>query len=97
MRRCCPITNFSSSRPGHCCVYKVYHECNYLQANEGNIDPVHLSFLHKFLEHKDERYTGVRGSEESHYNLIAKAAAAEVGRGGHRYRRAHLFRAPDGR
>jgi phenylpropionate dioxygenase-like ring-hydroxylating dioxygenase large terminal subunit len=47
--------------------------CNYLQANEGNIDPVHLSFLHKFLEHKEERYTGVRGSDESHYNLIAKA------------------------
>ena len=44
-----------------------------MQANEGNIDPVHLSFLHRFLEHKEERYTGVRGTDESHYNLIAKA------------------------
>jgi hypothetical protein len=68
-----PNYEFLNQAPGHFCVYKVYHECNYLQANEGNIDPVHLSFLHKFLEHKDERYTGVRGSDESHYNLIAKA------------------------
>lgn len=68
-----PNYEFLNQPPGHCCVYKVYHDCNYLQANEGNIDPVHLSFLHKFLEHKEERYTGVRGSDESHYNLIAKA------------------------
>jgi phenylpropionate dioxygenase-like ring-hydroxylating dioxygenase large terminal subunit len=26
---------------------KSYHECSYLQANEGNLDPVHLSFLHR--------------------------------------------------
>src|SRR5713226_8254435 len=25
---------------------KVHHDCNFLQANEGNIDPVHLSYLH---------------------------------------------------
>ena len=29
-------------------VNKVHHECNYLQANEGNIDPAHLSVLHTF-------------------------------------------------
>ncbi len=27
---------------------KAFHECSYLQANEGNIDPVHLSYLHVF-------------------------------------------------
>jgi phenylpropionate dioxygenase-like ring-hydroxylating dioxygenase large terminal subunit len=68
-----PNYEFLNQPPGHCCVYKVYHDCNYQQANEGNIDPVHLSFLHKFLEHKDERYKGVRGGDESHYNLIARA------------------------
>lgn len=68
-----PNYEFLNQPAGHYCVYKVYHECNYLQANEGNIDPVHLSFLHRFLEHKEERYTGVRGTDESHYNLIAKA------------------------
>src|SRR5713226_6945972 len=25
---------------------KLYHDCNYLQGNEGNIDLIHLSFLH---------------------------------------------------
>ncbi|HLN88378.1 MAG TPA: Rieske 2Fe-2S domain-containing protein, partial [Candidatus Limnocylindrales bacterium] len=68
-----PNYEFLNQPPGHCCVYKVYHDCNYLQANEGNIDPVHLSFLHRFLEHKEERYAGVRGTDTSHYNLIAKA------------------------
>jgi phenylpropionate dioxygenase-like ring-hydroxylating dioxygenase large terminal subunit len=68
-----PNYEFLNQPPGHCCVYKVYHECNYLQANEGNIDPVHLSFLHRFLEHKEEKYPGVRGTDSSHYNLIAKA------------------------
>jgi phthalate 4,5-dioxygenase len=56
-------------------VNKIFHECNYLQANEGNIDPVHLSFLHRFLEKREERYRGVRGAEESHYNLVARNIA----------------------
>jgi phenylpropionate dioxygenase-like ring-hydroxylating dioxygenase large terminal subunit len=30
-------------------VTKVFYHCNYLQGNEGNIDPVHLSFLHQYL------------------------------------------------
>jgi phthalate 4,5-dioxygenase len=30
-------------------VSKYYHECNYLQGNEGNLDPVHPLFLHRFL------------------------------------------------
>jgi phenylpropionate dioxygenase-like ring-hydroxylating dioxygenase large terminal subunit len=68
-----PNYEFLNQPASHSCVYKVYHDCNYQQANEGNIDPVHLSFLHRFLEHKEERYTGVRGSDESHYNLIARA------------------------
>ena len=67
-----PKYEFLNQAPGHFCVYKVYHECNYQQANEGNIDPVHLSFLHRFLEHKEEKYSGVRGTDSSHYNLIAK-------------------------
>lgn len=34
-------------------VTKYHHDCNYLQGNEGNIDPQHLSFLHRFLEEDD--------------------------------------------
>jgi phenylpropionate dioxygenase-like ring-hydroxylating dioxygenase large terminal subunit len=29
---------------------KIYQECNYLQGNEGNIDPQHLSFLHRISQ-----------------------------------------------
>ncbi len=33
-------------------VTKYRHECNYLQGNEGNIDPVHISYLHRQLQAK---------------------------------------------
>src|SRR4029434_2677437 len=32
---------------GHRLVTKIFHECNYFQANEGNLDPSHVSFLHR--------------------------------------------------
>jgi phthalate 4,5-dioxygenase oxygenase subunit len=70
-----PNYEFLSAPPERLYVNKIFHECNYLQANEGNIDPVHLSFLHRFLENRDERYRGVRGAEESHYNLVARNIA----------------------
>lgn len=71
------LPNYEFLRAGaeHLYVGKIFHECNYLQANEGNIDPVHLSFLHRFLENREERYRGVRGAEESHYNLVARNVA----------------------
>jgi phthalate 4,5-dioxygenase oxygenase subunit len=31
-------------------VTKYFTDCNYLQANEGTMDPVHLSFLHRRLD-----------------------------------------------
>lgn len=37
---------FSAPR-AHIWVSKLVHECNYLQGNEGNVDPQHLSFLHR--------------------------------------------------
>ncbi len=30
---------------------KFFQECNYLQGNEGNFDPQHLSFLHRIFRH----------------------------------------------
>ena len=33
--------------PGHVLVTKIFHECNYFQANEGNLDPSHVSYLHR--------------------------------------------------
>jgi phthalate 4,5-dioxygenase len=70
-----PKYEFLNAPPERLYVNKIFHECNYLQANEGNIDPVHLSFLHRFLENREERYRGVRGAEESHYNLVARNTA----------------------
>lgn len=43
---------------------KVLSACNYLQGNEGNIDPVHLSYLHRFLR-EDERARAVVGGTGS--------------------------------
>ena len=31
-------------------VTKVFQDCNYLQANEGNFDPTHTSYLHRQFE-----------------------------------------------
>jgi phenylpropionate dioxygenase-like ring-hydroxylating dioxygenase large terminal subunit len=38
----CPEENVAS--------YKLVSECNYLQGNEGNIDSVHLSFVHRQMK-----------------------------------------------
>jgi len=70
-----PNYDFLGASPDHLHASKIFHECNYLQANEGNIDPVHLSYLHRFLENRDEGYRGVRGAQESHYNLVGRNAA----------------------
>ena len=67
-----PNYAFLNAAPDHLYTSKIFHDCNYLQANEGNIDPVHLSYLHRFLETREESYRGVRGAQESHYNLVAR-------------------------
>jgi phthalate 4,5-dioxygenase len=41
-----PNYEFLTAPPESAYVSKCFHECSYLQANEGSIDLVHLSFLH---------------------------------------------------
>lgn len=43
-----PVPNFEflHAPDGYRFTHKFLHECNYLQANEGNLDPCHVSFLH---------------------------------------------------
>ncbi len=54
-------------------VTKILLHCNYLQSNEGNIDPVHLSFLHRSLNESDiPRRRMVQGSEDSDNSLLGK-------------------------
>ena len=45
-----PNSEFLTAVPEMRTVVKAFYQCNYLQANEGNIDPVHLSFLHQYLD-----------------------------------------------
>ncbi len=53
---------FDAPEP-HRWVMRSIMECNYLQALEGNIDPVHLSYLHRPAGRVDQR--NVPGSEKS--------------------------------
>jgi phthalate 4,5-dioxygenase len=60
-------------------VTKILIHCNYLQGNEGNIDPVHLSFLHQSLAGADiPRRRAVIGSEESDISLLGKDVAPTI-------------------
>jgi phthalate 4,5-dioxygenase len=73
-----PNYEFLTVGPERRYVNKIYHECNYLQGNEGNIDPVHLSYLHRFFEVPQGRYTGVRNTEDSHYSLVGRNVAPSI-------------------
>src|SRR5207249_128510 len=44
---------------------KAFQECNYLQGNEGNIDPVHHSFLHLRLDAEEETRMDYYGQSRS--------------------------------
>lgn len=44
-----PNFEFFNAPIEHAFTIKVHHACNYLQGNEGNLDPQHLSYLHRFL------------------------------------------------
>jgi phthalate 4,5-dioxygenase len=41
-----PAYNFLTVPDDHVVAVKLLHECNYLQGNEGNVDLLHVSFLH---------------------------------------------------
>ncbi len=43
-----PELHFLMAPADHLFENKVFHACNYLQGNEGNLDPGHLSYLHDF-------------------------------------------------
>jgi hypothetical protein len=62
-----PSLEAFSAAPDHCVAIKLLQECNYLQANEGNMDPVHQSFLHGFSgaaapQRQNESIGGTRAS-----------------------------------
>ncbi len=71
-----PAYEFLGAAEDRLYVNKVHHECNYLQANEGNIDPVHLSFLHRFLN--DEQPRTVNGTERGYYTLLGAYQSPDI-------------------
>ena len=44
-------------------VTKIFHECNYFQANEGNLDPSHVSYLHRQANVPENLKRPVKGSD----------------------------------
>jgi phthalate 4,5-dioxygenase len=42
-----PAYDFFTAAPEHLHAAKVFVDCNYVQANEGNYDPAHVGFLHR--------------------------------------------------
>jgi phenylpropionate dioxygenase-like ring-hydroxylating dioxygenase large terminal subunit len=60
-------------------VSKIFYQCNYLQGNEGNIDPVHLSFLHQYLKEADvSRRRIVPGTTTTDNTLLGKDIAPTI-------------------
>src|SRR6266568_6005282 len=58
-----PAYEALNAPPGHRLVTKIFHECNYFQANEGNLDPSHVSFLHRQSNVPENLKRPVEGSD----------------------------------
>ena len=68
-----PSYEFLTVPEEHRTVTKIFYHCNYLQGNEGNIDPVHLSFLHqKLAETEADPRRIVPGTDVSDNYLLGK-------------------------
>ncbi len=60
-------------------VTKLFYRCNYLQGNEGNIDPVHLSFLHQYLNEAEVVHKRiVPGSRTTDNTLLGRDLAPTI-------------------
>jgi phthalate 4,5-dioxygenase len=74
-----PSYDFLTAPEEYRTVTKVLHQCNYLQANEGNIDPVHLSFLHQYLQDaKPPLRRIVAGTKDTDNALLKKDIAPNI-------------------
>src|SRR5215470_4943630 len=74
-----PAYDFLTAPEGYRTVTKILHDCNYLQGNEGNIDPVHLSLLHQYLRDASPPLQRiVRGSNDTDNTLLAKDIAPTI-------------------
>jgi phenylpropionate dioxygenase-like ring-hydroxylating dioxygenase large terminal subunit len=75
-----PAYEALTASESHIGIRKYFQECNYLRGNEGNIDPIHLSFLHRQFGKNDDRRQGlgVRGTEATPDDLYARDTTPTV-------------------
>ncbi|MGS2619720.1 Rieske 2Fe-2S domain-containing protein [Micromonospora sp. LZ34] len=66
----------------HTYVTKVFHDCNYLQANEGNLDQSHLGFLHVFYPEEANSHAELErsapGGSSNPNELVAEDKAPTI-------------------
>src|SRR5712692_8999444 len=60
-----PNYEFLQADETHRVTSKAFQECNYLQGNEGNIDPAHHSFLHLRLDAEEDTRMDYYAQEKS--------------------------------
>lgn len=63
-------------------IRKYYQECNFLQANEGNIDPIHLSYLHAQYDEKywssRDRHLSIKGTAATSMSMYKQDRAPKI-------------------
>lgn len=67
--------------PDHRYVTKIFHNCSYFQANEGNMDPSHTSFLHRQLNAPPKLKRPVQGTDGKlpmHFYIRDAAPTIEI-------------------
>jgi phthalate 4,5-dioxygenase oxygenase subunit len=76
-----PAYDFLDTAEDERLVVKILHNCNYLQAVEGNLDQVHLSFLHRLSASQTEKTyfaNKAAGSASSPGTLLALDTAPAI-------------------
>ncbi len=74
-----PNYEFLAAPPEKRTTVKAFYQCNYLQGNEGNIDPVHLSFLHQILDEAQVALKRiVQGANLSDNKLLGRDIAPTI-------------------
>jgi len=79
-----PAFEWTSVPPSHRYVSRRLQECNYLQALEGGIDSVHVSFLHRGDLGSDPLHRGSKGAEytsnvDGRFEVIETQAGMIIG------------------
>ncbi len=67
-----PAYEFLNAPDSHRFATKAFHDCNFLQSNEGNIDQAHVSFLHRFFGRTDDGGQGPRPDSDLESRYIAE-------------------------